>query len=123
MTLFIAHRSQTVRASIINVFAHRAGVEIVGTARSVSEALNGISRLRPDVMLLDVQLCRNCSVDLIRLLKVGRPGLQVVLLAEPPIPSAQQERRGGAAEADLFFDKSLGLERLTEVITSISCAT
>lgn len=123
MTLFIADISQTTRASIINLLAGSAGMEVVGTACSVSEALNGVSRLRPDVILLDYQLCKQCSLDLIPLLKAGQPALRVVLLADHPFAHVPKERQAAAAGADLFLDKSHEFYRLTEHLSDLCSAT
>ena len=116
MTLFIAEQSQIVRASIINLVSDLEGVEVVGSGRSVSALLSGVSRLRPDVILLDVQLCSNCSVDLPRLMKVARPALQVIVLANHPRAQLGEDTQRAVEGADDFVNKVVELDRLTEIL-------
>ena len=54
--------------------------EIVGTAASGAEALQEIARLRPDILLLDLQMPGGTGMDVLRAIRSGKQPLRVILL-------------------------------------------
>lgn len=54
--------------------------EIVGTAASGAEALQEIERLRPDILLLDLQMPGGTGLDVLRAIRAGKTPLRVILL-------------------------------------------
>ena len=62
---------------------NRDGIEVVGTATTVAEALQETERLRPDVVLVDITLGDESGFDLTRRLVAGFPHLRpgVVLIS------------------------------------------
>lgn len=122
MRLFIAAQSQITRASIINLLAGEEKIQIVGAASSVSGSLNGVSRFRPDAIVLDVRLCTHCSIDLQQLLRTALPTLRIVLLADQPKTELHHEKHCLTAGADYILHKSLELGRLPEILSDLSPA-
>lgn len=57
---------------------HNQKVEIVGTASKSEEALRGISRIKPDIALVDVRLKSESGLDLCRELLKKIPEIKVV---------------------------------------------
>ncbi len=119
MTLFIAEPSQILRARIINLLTGERGVEIAGTARNVSEALNGISRLRPDVLLLAFELYAGCNIDLIELIRASQPKIRVLLLLNEQVSVSQAMQRRPPIGTDFLVDISLGLERIPLILNGL----
>jgi DNA-binding NarL/FixJ family response regulator len=64
------------------------GYEIAGEAETMAEARSAIARLRPDAVLLDVQLPDGNGTALAEELAAGAPGIRVLLTssdtAAPP---------------------------------------
>ena len=57
------------------------GIQVVGTARDGLEALAQARRLRPDVILMDVQMPRCNGLSATRLIKAEMPESKIVILA------------------------------------------
>ena len=56
------------------------GIDVVGTARDGVEALEGARTLRPDVILMDIQMPRVDGLAALRLVKAELPDIKVVML-------------------------------------------
>jgi two-component system NarL family response regulator len=56
------------------------GVQVVGTARDGFEALEQARRLRPDVILMDIQMPRCNGIMATRLIKAEMPECRIVIL-------------------------------------------
>ena len=67
--------------------------EIVGTAASGAEALQEIARLRPDILLLDLQMPGGTGMDVLRAIRSGKQPLRVILLTAAIDDSALLEAK------------------------------
>lgn len=56
------------------------GIDVVGTARDGAEALEAARTLRPDVILMDIQMPRVDGLAALRLIKAELPEIKVVML-------------------------------------------
>jgi DNA-binding NarL/FixJ family response regulator len=56
------------------------GVEVIGTARNGLEALDKARALRPQVILMDIQMPALNGIDATRLIKAELPDIQIVML-------------------------------------------
>jgi DNA-binding NarL/FixJ family response regulator len=120
MKIFIADHSQIDRSRVITQLAGRPDVSIVGTAETAHEARDRISRLRPDVVLLDERLCATCSIDLLQLLTMSHPDLQVIVLRDHSVSPGRSEQQLRIAGADFVLDKAGHLDRILEILNEAS---
>jgi DNA-binding NarL/FixJ family response regulator len=60
------------------------GVQIVATATTGQEALQLVQKHRPDVALVDVQLCEENGIELAGRLATGPGGVHVILISTHP---------------------------------------
>jgi two-component system nitrate/nitrite response regulator NarP len=67
-------------AAALDVLLRGSDYELVGRARSGSDALAQIQRLKPDLLLLDVNMPEGSGLDVLRELRSGRRAPAVVLL-------------------------------------------
>lgn len=115
MRVLIADDSDIVRERLAGMLpALVQGVEIVGQARDVQEAMTFARALRPDVIILDVRMPGGSGVDVLRTLR--RDGLTSVVLVFTSFPSPECREAALAAGADFFFAKSGELQQVLDVL-------
>jgi DNA-binding NarL/FixJ family response regulator len=68
-----------VRQGLVSVLGDEDDLEVVGEAGSGREAVALVSRLRPDVVLLDLEMPDMDGVEAIPLLLAARPGIGVLV--------------------------------------------
>lgn len=90
------------------------GVRIVGEAGSMSEAIEIVGALRPDVVVLDQRLGRRDSVSIIGDLR--RLGAEVIVVSGQLTPSLVDRATGAGAVAVL--DKHEAGRLLPEAVTA-----
>jgi len=122
MKILVVDDSKIVQRGLIRLFDVVDGVEIVGCARDVTGALSLIELLRPDLVVLDVNLLDgDRGIDVLRYVKRHHPQMQVVGLsnvASPPLRDAYLE-----AGATAFFDKANQFLELRDWIARQCAAT
>jgi DNA-binding NarL/FixJ family response regulator len=87
-----------------------AGIEIVGQAENVAEAISAIQNLQPDVVILDIRLPDGNGIDVLRNIKQDGVGPMVIILTNYPYPGYRQ--RCLNAGADFFLDKSTEFDQI-----------
>jgi len=101
-----------------NLLAAR-GIEVVGTAGDGLEALEKARALRPDLILMDVQMPRCDGLAATRLIKAEMPTVKIVMLTvseeDEDLFEAIKSGASGyllkSLDADKFFQLLSGLER------------
>ncbi|MBI1790299.1 MAG: response regulator transcription factor [Acidobacteria bacterium] len=104
MTLFIADDSVVVVKALKGLLSEIDGLDIVGEAGSVAEAIAGIQSLRPDVVLLDLLMPGGTGIDVLTAVKKSNPAPVVIMLTNHAY--SQVRERCLKAGADAFFDKA-----------------
>lgn len=102
--VFIVDDSPVVRERLITQLDELTGVEIVGQAENVAEAISAIGNLQPDVVILDIRMSDGSGIDALRNIKRDGAGPIVIILTNYPFPGYRQ--RCLQAGADFFLDKS-----------------
>jgi len=95
------------------------GIEVLGTADDGLEALEKARALRPDVILMDVQMPRCDGLAATRLIKAEMPDVKIVMLTvseeDEDLFEAIKSGASGylvkSLDADRFFQLLAGLER------------
>lgn len=70
---------EIVRAGLRTVLG-AAGIEVVGEAATVSEAIESAARVNPDVVLMDVRLPDGSGIDACREIRAADPRIKVLFL-------------------------------------------
>ena len=78
--LLLVDDHAVVRSGLRMLLDGQADVEIVGEAGTASEAINAVSSLKPDVVLMDIGLPDMSGIDATREIKNLWPGVAVVAL-------------------------------------------
>jgi DNA-binding NarL/FixJ family response regulator len=112
--IFIVEDSPLLQERIAALIAGLPGTRVVGHAASAAQALAGIARERPDVVLLDLCLHKSSGFDVLRALHESAPGIDVYVLTS--FATEPYRRHAGRLGARGFFDKSTEFERMRDVI-------
>lgn len=77
----------------IDVLLRDTRYELAGTAANGQEALAEVSRLEPDILLLDLEMPRTGGMDVIRRLRAGNSPLRIIILTAAIDDSSLMEAR------------------------------
>ena len=113
MKVLIVEDSAVVRAVLTRLLGAIDQVEIVGEAGSAAEAIRLTRKLRPDAVILDIQLPDRSGVEVLKTLKRSVHGPMVVVLTNSVYP--ELERKCLDEGADFFLDKAKDFEKLFQV--------
>lgn len=112
--VFIADDSDVVRARLMMMLADIEGFEVVGQARDGDSALQKIHILKPDVVILDIQMPQVDGIQVLQQIKQRRPETIVIMLTN--YPYLLMKIKCLSAGANYFFDKSSDLEYLVDTL-------
>jgi DNA-binding NarL/FixJ family response regulator len=114
MELFLVEDSPMVRARLADMLGAVPGAHVVGETGHAAEAIREILALRPDVVLLDINLTEGSGFDVLRAVCRQAPEVDFYMLSNfTADPYRQLAERLGARG---FFDKSKEIERVREVV-------
>ena len=112
--VFIVDDSLIVRARIITMLSDVDRVQIVGHARNNAEATIAINSIRPDIVILDVQMPGGSGIELLKQIKKLHPSPVTIMFTNYPFVQIRKEC--AQAGADYFFDKSRDFDKITQVL-------
>lgn len=116
--LYIVDDSPAVRGRLVEMFSRMKGVQVVGQAADAPTAVVDILALRPDCVVLDLNLGASSGMQVLRAIHPQLPRIVFVVLSNH---SELQYRRACArAGAAHFLDKSTEFERVPEIIATIA---
>ncbi len=81
LTVLIVDDSRTVLAQIENAVAANETVEVIGTARNGAEAVQQVSQLHPDLVLMDIVMPDVDGLAALRLIQAKDPEVRVAMLS------------------------------------------
>jgi DNA-binding NarL/FixJ family response regulator len=111
--VFIADDSLIVREHLVTMLDELAGIEIVGQAENVAEAISDIRILQPDVVILDIRMPGGNGIDVLQHVKQDEVSPMVIILTNYPYPAYRQKCL--QAGADFFLDKSTEFDQIPEL--------
>jgi DNA-binding NarL/FixJ family response regulator len=122
LKVFIADDSRPVAEMLAELAAGSGPVEIVGMGESEDATIEAIRRLRPDVVVLDLQLKSGSGANVIRAVRADPSLAGTRLLVTSNHDSAQM--RAGCLElgADGYYDKVKELGALTAKLSELAGA-
>jgi DNA-binding NarL/FixJ family response regulator len=114
MKLVIADDSKIVVERLADLLSDVPGVELVGRAVDVPDALRCIRLLNPDMVILDLQMPGGSALDILRAIRPERPELFVLICTNYAYPQYREECL--AAGANEFVDKSAEFEKIPTIL-------
>jgi DNA-binding NarL/FixJ family response regulator len=114
MKVFIVDDSAIVRERLINMLSELEEIEVIGQAEDAREAIDSITKLKPDAVLLDIRMPGGSGIDVLEHIKKDQPAPIVIMLTN--YPDTQYRKKCMDAKADFFLDKSTEFEKVIEVL-------
>lgn len=88
---------EVVRRGIVTVIDAQSGLSVVGEAASVAEATRRLPAIRPDVLVVDLQLPDGTGVDVMRAARSADPEQRMLVLTSFDDDAALRESRSAGA--------------------------
>jgi len=120
LAVLIADDSPPVAEMLRELITQPGEIEVVGVAESGEDVMEAIRTLKPDVVVLDLQLKTGSGTDVIRAVR-GEPALSATRILVTS-NHASPQMRAGCLElgAEDYFDKVKELGPLTEKLRAIA---
>ena len=118
MKVLVVDDSAIVRKRVKGMLSEVSTVETVSEAKDRLEAISLLHKLKPDVMVVDIEMPGGNGIDLlVDVKKQRKPPLVIVLtnLSDP-----QYRKKCMDVGADFFFDKSIEFDKVAEVLRHLS---
>jgi DNA-binding NarL/FixJ family response regulator len=116
MNLFIVEDSIPVRERLVRTLEGLGGLDIVGTAEDIPAAIEGLSGIPPDALILDLQLPSGSGLQVLRAVRAKLPNMRVIVMTNF---AAEPYRKAAiAAGAEVFLDKSAEFGRVRDILTA-----
>ena len=117
MRVLIADDSEVIVQRLIALLTHVKGVEIVDQVGTVEETREAVQRLRPDAVILDMQMPGGSGIDVLESMKKDRLMSTVIVLTNHPY--APYRKKCLQVGAKFFLDKSSEFEKVGEVLQGL----
>jgi two-component system response regulator DevR len=112
--LFIADDNIPFRTRLASMFSSMDGICVVGESGDVPGAIEGIKRLEPDTIILDIHMPGGNGLDVLQVAKAFNPAPLVIMLTVGP--KSEYETVSYLMGADYFFEKSSDLRTMTKLL-------
>ena len=117
MKIFIVEDSTLLRERLGELVSEIKGVKMVGSANDAQMALDVMSTLKPDVVILDIRLPNGSCIEILQKLKSQPLSPRVIMFTAFPYPQYRQKCL--QAGADYFFDKTTEFDHIPPVIEKL----
>jgi two-component system response regulator DevR len=118
LRLFIVEDSHELHLRILREVESLTGARVVGHAAGAGAAIELINRIRPDVVVLDLQLSEGSGLDVLREFRgTPAPPAIIVLTNHSDTISRGLSLRAGAR---FFFDKSTQFDDFLAALRALS---
>src|SRR5467141_4554270 len=118
MKVFIADDSPLFVERLTELLRDVPGVKLAGQAGDVSESVRRIRQMKPDAVILDLQMPGGSGLDVLRAIRPDHPGLYVLICTNYPYPQYREECLG--AGANFFLDKSSEFEKISAILRELT---
>ena len=114
--VFIADDSAQLTEALSELVTDPGNVEVVGAADSADKAIEGIDRLKPDVVIVDLQFKDGSGFDVIKAIRSSPDCSNTLLVLFTNHMSREFHNHAAELGADFFFDKSRDHAKILDLI-------
>ena len=121
MKIFLVENSPHLVKRLSEMLSALPGVVVAGHAAGAKRAIEEIVKLRPQVVLLDIELDQGTGLDVLFALREQAPEIDVYMVTNHDLPAL----RGLAAKlgAKGYYDKTRDLQALRDLISRRASGT
>lgn len=112
--IFIVDDSKAVREHLAKMLSEINGARIAGQARNFDEAIDGIRKFKPGLVILDIQMPGGTGIEVLRIIKQYDHPMIVLVLTNHSNP--QYRKKCLALGADYFLDKNKDIGRVKQIL-------
>lgn len=116
--VFVADDSIVLRERVLEMLRDIPGVEVLGCAEDGLHAIDCIRQLRPDAVVLDIQMPRGTGLDVLKNIHTTNGSPLFVVFTNFPYP--QYRKRALECGAQYFFDKTTEFEKLRDLFGQLT---
>jgi DNA-binding NarL/FixJ family response regulator len=116
--VFVADDSIVLRERVLEMLREIPGVEVLGCAEDGLHAIACIRELKPDAVVLDIQMPCGNGLDVLKNIKHDGRGPVMIVFTNFPYP--QYRKRALESGAEHFFDKTTEFEKLRELFGQLT---
>ena len=117
MRVLIADDSVVIVQRLVTMLKDMDGIDIVGHAGTVAEALQAVRTLKPDVFILDMRMPGGSGIDVLESMKRDQVTPIVLVLTNYHYP--QYRKKCVEHGARFFMDKSTEFQSVGAVLSSL----
>jgi DNA-binding NarL/FixJ family response regulator len=115
--VYVVDDSVLIRERLVDILAGISDVQVVGQSADAYEALAMIRKMRPDVVILDLQMPGRSGIELLKDIKGSTPTVRVIVFTNYAYP--QYQRQCMSLGAEYFLSKVSEFERLSALLKSM----
>jgi two-component system response regulator DevR len=117
LRILLVDDHEVVRVGVRTLIERQPGMEVVGEAGSVREAVAQARNLAPDVVVLDIRLPGGSGLDACKQIKADRPQTKIIILTS--FPDEEVLFDAIACGADGYVLKEIGSDDLIRALERI----
>lgn len=117
MNVFLVDDSPVVIERLEEMLDPLPGIEVIGYAADIPEALRSIREAKPDVVLLDLHLPSGSGIEVLKKIKKEMPATVVIVLTNYAFPQYSEKCMELGAHA--FLDKSSDFTSIPEMVWAL----
>ena len=113
LRVLVVDDSPVLREKLIEMLSQVTGLEVVGQAEGVVDAQRAIQKLKPGLVVLDLQLRDGSGLEVLRETKRVYPNIKLIVFTNQP--ELQYRQRCADLGADYFLCKSTDAKALVAI--------
>lgn|SRR5215510_7578175 len=114
LKVYVVDDSALLRQRLVGILTELDHVEVIGEADDRDQAIIEVTKLKPQVVILDIQLRQGNGIEVLTQIKKGQPSPTVIILTNYPYPQFREECM--STGADYFFCKATEFIKAKEVV-------
>ena len=115
--VYLVDDSALICERLVDILSGIPEVQVVGQSADAYEALAMIRKMRPDVVILDIQMPGRSGIALLKDIKRSTPTIRVIVFTNYAYP--QYQRQCMSLGAEYFLSKVSEFERLSALLKSM----